>query len=116
MLQGLLISEEEWVPILPLADQHLEFIRWLENILEHVIIVCREEVIGIHDLPEYVLSVHRKKAPEVAPAPIQYTGREREEIIQTLQRFDGHRGKSAEALQMDRSTLWRKMKKYGILT
>jgi transcriptional regulator with PAS, ATPase and Fis domain len=32
-----------------------------------------------------------------------------------LEKFGGHRGKTAQALGIDKSTLWRKMKKYKIL-
>ena len=35
-------------------------------------------------------------------------------ILQTLRQHDGHRGKTAAALEIDKATLWRKMKKYGI--
>jgi propionate catabolism operon transcriptional regulator len=34
--------------------------------------------------------------------------------VQTLRQQGGHRGKTAAALGIDKSTLWRKMKRYGI--
>jgi transcriptional regulator of acetoin/glycerol metabolism len=39
---------------------------------------------------------------------------EAQRIENQLQRFGGHRAKTARALGMDRTTLWRKMKRYGI--
>jgi transcriptional regulator of acetoin/glycerol metabolism len=39
---------------------------------------------------------------------------ERDRITQALQRNKGRRGAAAEALGMDRSTLFRKMNRYGM--
>jgi transcriptional regulator of acetoin/glycerol metabolism len=39
---------------------------------------------------------------------------ERQKILDTLNRHQWHRGKTAEQLAVDRTTLWRKMKKYNI--
>ncbi len=39
---------------------------------------------------------------------------QRESIIAALARFDGHQGKAAAHLNINRSTLYRQMKKYGI--
>ena len=35
-------------------------------------------------------------------------------ILEALREHDGHRGKTAKSLGIDKSTLWRKMKRYGI--
>jgi transcriptional regulator of acetoin/glycerol metabolism len=35
-------------------------------------------------------------------------------VLKALERFDWHREKTARALGIDRTTLWRKMKKYGL--
>ena len=40
---------------------------------------------------------------------------ERAELLSVLEQFSWHRQKAARALGMDRTTLWRKMKKYGLL-
>ena len=40
--------------------------------------------------------------------------RERELIVEVLEKHRWHRQKAAQALGMDRTTLWRKMKKYDI--
>ena len=39
---------------------------------------------------------------------------EREKLIQTLRIHNWHRGNTASALGIERTTLWRKMKKYGL--
>jgi transcriptional regulator of acetoin/glycerol metabolism len=48
---------------------------------------------------------------DVAPAQHQW---ERERIIEALKEHRWHRQRAAEVLGMDRTTLWRKMKKYNI--
>ena len=40
--------------------------------------------------------------------------RERQKIIQALNQHDGNRTETARVLGMDRTTLWRKMKRYNI--
>ena len=36
-------------------------------------------------------------------------------IKDTLQKFDGNRSETARVLGIDKTTLWRKMKKFGLL-
>ena len=36
-------------------------------------------------------------------------------IVAALDRHQGHRGRTAAYLHIDKTTLWRKMKKYGII-
>ena len=40
---------------------------------------------------------------------------EKNYIKRTLEKHRGHRGKTAEELGIDKSTLWRKMKRYNLL-
>jgi transcriptional regulator with PAS, ATPase and Fis domain len=40
---------------------------------------------------------------------------EKDHIQSVLLKYNGDRQKVAEALGVDKSTLWRKMKKYGLL-
>ena len=92
-------------------------IRELENILEHALTICQEKVIERRHLP---LSLQRgistKGPPEEAvedpEAFSQYS--EKYRIMDMLKRHNWHRGKTAQALNMDRTTLWRKMKKYRL--
>ncbi|MGD8519944.1 MAG: sigma 54-interacting transcriptional regulator [Desulfobacterales bacterium] len=93
-------------------------VRELENILEHALIICQEDTIELTHLPEY-LAVRplARKAISLAPAEAGFPSENKEhgEILATLQQFSWHRQKTARALGVDRTTLWRKMKKYGLL-
>lgn len=90
-------------------------VRELENILEHALIVCRDDTIGPRHLPEYVF---RRGLPKAArPARPERPGddpAEAERIRAALDRRGGHREQAARDLGMDRTTLWRKMKRLGM--
>jgi PAS domain S-box-containing protein len=93
-------------------------VRELENILEHALIICQEDKILPTHLPEY-LQVRPAAGPAMSTAAarngLSSDNRERDKLLATLQRNNWHRKKSARALGIDRTTLWRKMKKYGLL-
>ena len=93
-------------------------VRELENILEHAMIICQEDTIQLTHLPEYLPARPvARKAISSGPAepgfPSQNT--EHAELLAVLQQFGWHRQKTARALGVDRTTLWRKMKKFGLL-
>jgi len=90
-------------------------VRQLQNVIEHAVVLCRGERIEIDCLPAEVVqeaSGRRSREPRSAAGPLLEA--EAAAILQTLRQHDGHRGKTARALGIDKSTLWRKMKKYGI--
>ena len=88
-------------------------VRELENILEHALIICRETMIQPDHLPDYVRQ-GQDPPPETRPGPAPQDTGERQRILAALEAAGGHRGRTAKALGMERTTLWRKMKKYGI--
>ena len=93
-------------------------VRELENILEHALIICQEDTIQPTHLPEYLQArPAARKAMPTATAEQGFTpeNTERDKLLATLQQYNWHRSQSARALGMDRTTLWRKMKKYGLL-
>jgi transcriptional activator for dhaKLM operon len=57
----------------------------------------------------------RKPSVKKSFRPLQVSdNEERDKIISVLQQHNGHRAETAKALGMERTTLWRKIKKYGI--
>ena len=92
-------------------------IRELENILEHALIICQEKVIKPRHLPLFLQKASFQPEPLAGPeTDLDSTleDSERNRIQETLRRHNWNRGKSARELNIDRTTLWRKMKKYGI--
>jgi transcriptional regulator with PAS, ATPase and Fis domain len=93
-------------------------VRELENILEYASIICQEDTIRFPHLPEYLRlrALPQKAISSVSnESAIQPENEEHAGLLAALQKFSWHRKKTARALGVDRTTLWRKMKKYGLI-
>jgi PAS domain S-box-containing protein len=92
-------------------------VRELENILEHALIISQESEIQPQHLPDYIQRpIQTSKLGEKPQADFT-DNRHRQERIrieQALTRNSGNRTRTARELGMDRTTLWRKMKRYGL--
>ncbi len=93
-------------------------IRELENILEHACVICQGEVIEPRHLPLFLQKdkAGQRKSFEEYGAALQETrrGQERQRIYEVLERHQWNRTKTARNLNINRTTLWRKMKKYNL--
>ncbi len=92
-------------------------IRELENIVEHACVLCQGEAIERKHLPMYLQTTSDHTEGETSSTVSLVGGRdqgEREFLVEVLREHRWHRQKTAQALGIDRTTLWRKMKKYGI--
>jgi PAS domain S-box-containing protein len=93
-------------------------VRELENILEHALIICQEDTVQPRHLPEY-LQIRQANLKIPLPSRLKQVDdlgdRERDKIIEMLRLNDWNRSNTARALKMDRTTLWRKIKKYEIM-
>ena len=86
-------------------------IRELENILEHAFVLCSGSEIKIEHLPgKFGHTQIEEKTGEGNPL----INAEKRAIINVLQKCNGNRAQAAKELNIDKSTLWRKMKKYGL--
>jgi two-component system, NtrC family, response regulator HydG len=87
-------------------------VRELENQLERAMVLARGEEIG----PEDLLPTDPAGAAPLDPDPERLCLREREEshIRKVLELTGQHLGRSAALLGIDRKTLWRKLKGYGL--
>lgn len=100
-------------------------VRELENIIEHGAVLCRSEWITARDLPREIFGTSASNDPPPdKDTPVSASRRgcreatadaEKRVIMETLARFNGSRVKAAQALNLDKSTLWRKMKKHRLL-
>jgi PAS domain S-box-containing protein len=90
-------------------------IRELENIIEHTFVLCRGERIDFDCLPKEITEGQKRgyqSMPLQEETPFEKA--ETEIIEKILKKYDGNRIKTAQELGIDRTTLWRKMKKYGL--
>jgi len=89
-------------------------VRELENAMERLAILARDETIEPGDLPPHIgAGLALGTAPALA-AEQTLAEAERAHIIQILERYGGNHSRAAEALGIGRTTLWRKLKDYGI--
>ncbi len=91
-------------------------IRELENIIEHGFVLCPDFIITLDHLPaDFKKALHAvDRNPKHSKKPLRRA--EAEALKKVLDRHGGHRGKTARELGIDRSTLWRKMKKYRLIS
>ncbi len=91
-------------------------VRELENILEHALIICREDVIEPHHLPDILQrrAGYRPQRPSIKAVDESASTGEVEMLRRVLRKHNWHRQNAARELGIDRTTLWRKMKKFGL--
>jgi two-component system response regulator AtoC len=88
-------------------------VRELENVIARAIVLGKDRVIDVRDLPATFQShLPRSKGPSENIPPIAEV--EREHIVKTLRYARGNKAQAARLLGMDRKTLYRKMKAYKI--
>jgi len=89
-------------------------VRELENILERAVAVCRDRIIRSSDLPPDLVAFELQdyKRPEGKLMTLEEL--EQDYIVHVLNQTGGFRRRTAEILGIDRASLWRKMKKFGI--
>lgn len=91
-------------------------VRELQNIIERIVILKRTGVIDIEDLPEKVLTVKAKRAQIDIQKGYDtlVTEFEKDVIIKALNESGGIKTKAAKILNINRTTLIEKMKRFGI--
>jgi PAS domain S-box-containing protein len=91
-------------------------VRELENIIEHALIVCKDNVIKRKHLPISLQNTTHPAQRENKASSLdrEMTATERTIIRDMLKKHGWNRKKTAQALNINRTTLWRKMKAYNI--
>ena len=90
-------------------------VRELENILEHALIICSGDTIRRRHFPLWLIKNSTQDPLEGASdGTARRVWDEKERITDALRRCRWNKSHTARTLNMDRTTLWRKMKKYGI--
>jgi len=94
-------------------------VRELKNIVEHAMLLCVDGKIKIENLPSYLLNGYGVSYSDFSPINLDSSQgylptKEKEGILEVLENHRWHMQKTANALHINRTTLWRKMKKYDL--
>lgn len=116
------------LPAVSLSDEALRIllqygwpgnVRELENVIEHVVVVGRSEVIRPEHLPPEI----RQAKPRIANVKLELPDEgisleevEKEILIQALERHNWNQTHAAKYLNISRKTLIYRMEKYGIIS
>lgn len=94
-------------------------IRELENAIEHAFVVGTSNIIQLEDLPPHIIestmtlpNIPQKLDPETLSSPLQNA--EAVALRAALIANNGSKQQTSESLGISRSTLWRKIRRYGI--
>jgi len=89
-------------------------VRELENVIERSIALAQDKIIDVNLLPEYLkvyeIETYRKDSSKI-PSLEQV---EKDYITWVLKKCGGNKTKAAKIIGIDRVSLWRKLKKYGL--
>ena len=119
------VCEESGKPVRGITDQAMAALqghRWpgnvreLENVIERAVLLGKSDMIGLEDLPPSLAAA--------GPVPIEPVGTrtlkqalaapERQIILDVLESNGWNRQATAEALDINRTTLYKKMKRLGL--
>jgi DNA-binding NtrC family response regulator len=91
-------------------------IRQLENVIERAVLLGKENHIDLTDLPDPVRNYAGTESVTYRPMSLKQALAEPEKNIirQALQTNQWNRQQTAKALQINRTTLFKKMKQYGL--
>jgi len=90
-------------------------LRELKNVIKRAVLLSNAELITINALPdEMVHEVQQGKKTEGPDLKVAQATNEKDLIIKTLQEVRYNKSKAAKLLNIDRTTLYYKMSKYGI--
>jgi len=85
-------------------------VRELENVIQHAIIIAKQEKILPKDLPQYLL-----QQPLPTKQLISLQDHEKNLIMKALEETNWNKHQTAKRLKINRSTLYGKMKRYGLI-
>ena len=110
----------------PEAMERLESYRWpgnvreLQNVIERALSMCEGDIISASDLPDHLCGSGERPAADPASLPLREARRhwleplEKEYLEKLLRKHGGNISKAARAAEIDRQTIYRMLRKYGI--
>jgi DNA-binding NtrC family response regulator len=90
-------------------------VRQLRNAIERLVITCREPVVDVEHLPDFLREYDRNSTTFTVRPGTPLAEVERMLIRQTLTHVTSNREEAAQALGISRRALQYKLKQYGLL-
>jgi len=87
-------------------------VRELENAIERGVAFCKQGWITLDELPARIRE--RRSANRDLDDVDSLDVVERRHILKTLEKVNGNRSKAAQLLQISTTTLWRRLKEFGV--
>jgi DNA-binding NtrC family response regulator len=89
-------------------------VRELESVIEHAVLFAEGDYLMPEDLPDHLHVLPSAKFRCVIPPYLTKDDIEREAIAQTLERTGGNIKRTAQILNYNRPTLYRKLRRFGL--
>jgi transcriptional regulator with PAS, ATPase and Fis domain len=89
-------------------------VRELESVIEHAVLFAQGDYLTPQDLPDHLHALPYVKFRCVIPPYLTKDDIEREAIAQTLERTGGNVKRTAQILNYNRPTLYRKLRRFGL--
>ncbi|HEY6896561.1 MAG TPA: sigma-54-dependent Fis family transcriptional regulator [Rhodocyclaceae bacterium] len=89
-------------------------VRELRNVIESALLVAEGDCLGAHDLPPDILDCSAKSSAGSGPRPGTLKNAEQERIRSAIRSSQGNSTLAAKKLDIAKSTLYRKLKKYDM--
>jgi len=89
-------------------------VRELENVIERAVALENGPVITEEDLPEHIQQLSIETYRQHSSAVPTLEEQEKKYIRWVLERCQGNKTKAAKMMGIDRVSLWRKLKRYGL--
>jgi len=89
-------------------------VRELESVIEHAVLFAQGDYLTPQDLPDHLHGLTYGKFRCVIPPHLTKDDIEREAIAQTLERTGGNIKRTAQILNYNRPTLYRKLRRFGL--
>ncbi len=89
-------------------------VRELENVIERAVALANGPEIRIENLPEYIRNLSVETYRRASSSIPTLEEQEKNYILWVLQKYDWNKTKAAKIMDIDRVSLWRKIKRFGL--
>ena len=89
-------------------------VRELENVIERAVALGSGPTLGVEDLPDYIGNLSIETYRQSASAIPTLEEQEKRYIRWVIEKSEGNKTRAARIMGIDRASLWRKIKRFGL--